>query len=178
MRPHQFSSTARAGRGVVLGSALFVLTASAHTAANGQLTSLTDALWLLPFLILVSAALADRRRTLTWLLAYLLGAEALSHVLLSLALGHDGHAMALVPSSTMVTAHVVAAAAAAVLIHQADALLHAWLRFVAALTRGALLSVPVTEAWPSTAIHLQSLSHLRRQLGDAHPRRGPPSVTA
>ena len=148
MHRRQFTGLARAMRGAALGSVLFALTVSGHMASGGG-HSLANAVWLLPIMIVLSATLADRRRTLGWLVAYLLGAETLFHLVLTVSLGHDGRVASAAPSPAMVVAHAVAAVVAAVAIHHADDLLHRWLQFVETLTHGPRLqirSLPSSEA--------------------------------
>jgi len=165
-------------RGGALGVALFVLTAGAHTAVDGQAAHLIGVLWLLPAMIGLSAVLADRRRSIAWLAAYLLGAEALCHVVLSLSLGHDGHAVSMAPTSGMVLGHIGAACIAAVLLHHSDTLLDRWLRFLTALTRGA----PTVTAAGPYGLGLPRQFHVvftpRFREHDWLARRGPPVVTA
>jgi hypothetical protein len=178
VRLRRFSGSDRVIRGVVLGCALFILTAGAHTAAAGQSDRLSGALVLLPVMVFLSAALADRRRSIGWLTAYLLGAEALSHIVLTLALGHDGHALSVIPSAPMLVAHVLAAALAATLLHQADALWHRWLDFVDVCSNGVRLAVFPTPPWKQVHALPNPPAFLRPRERAWHARRGPPFVMA
>lgn len=178
MHRRQFTGTARVLRGVVLGSALFVLTVGGHTAADHGAHDLVEALWLLPLTILLSTALTERRRSPLWLVAYLLGAQLLFHAMLAISLGHGGLAASIAPSPTMVLVHVVAALVAALALHHADALLHRWLAFTDALTRGPSLDLAVLPSWPALTTVLPPLA---RHANDGEPwlgLRAPPIVPA
>ncbi|MDO9485204.1 MAG: hypothetical protein Q7K25_03985 [Actinomycetota bacterium] len=162
-------------RGLLLGIAMVLLTATAHAGAHGQLPD-AGALGLLTVISVGLGTIAmERPRGISWFLLYAMGMQTLLHVLLVTTTAHTAHGNSLVPSASMVLAHVLAAGALAVLLAHADAVL---LRFVFymrtvlfALIRPLVLHVPwqtdnftaVTPLLPQVTIKF------------AIARRGPPA---
>jgi hypothetical protein len=172
----RFTGPSRLLRGVVLGSAVLVLTAVAHTAGGSTRPDVASMAWLLPLAVVLSTVLADRRRSRRWLVAYLLGAQGLFHVLLVTAMGHAGHGDALLPPAPMLVGHVVAAIAAALVLEHADQVLHQWL-----VVLGNLIGRRFTAADPidhASAASRPATSAARpligRLAGSSLCRRGPP----
>jgi hypothetical protein len=174
--PYRFSGPARALRGLVLGAIVLLLTAVAHNSGDHAAPPVgaTALLWLLPLTVLLSVLAADRRRDPAWLIAYLLGVQSLLHVLLVVSAGHGSHAGSMLPPASMIVMHVLAAAAAAVLIAHADAVLHGWLRFLAFLTRDYRLALPARPTPPRAPTALAPGHPLGEVLGRTPLRRGPP----
>ncbi len=134
----RFSGIARAARGLLLGSAVLLITTAGHAAGHGG--SLPDAsalLVLLPLFVVLSASLADRRLSTITLLSYLVGTQVLAHVLLVVGFGHGAHGdgASLTPSPRMLVGHSVATALVVLVLAYGEDLLHRWLRFLADLTR-------------------------------------------
>jgi peptidoglycan/LPS O-acetylase OafA/YrhL len=179
--PYRFSGQARALRGLVLGAIVLLLTAVAHNSGDHAAPPVgtTALLWLLPLTVMLSVLAADRRRDRAWLVAYLLGMQALLHVLLVVSAGHASHGGSMLPPWSMIVMHVVAAASAAVLIAHADALLHAWLRFLYSLTRDYRPTLPARPTPPRapTALAPAPGHPSGKVLGLTPLRRGPPVCT-
>jgi peptidoglycan/LPS O-acetylase OafA/YrhL len=177
--PYRFSGPARALRGLVLGAIVLLLTAVAHNSGDhaAPRVGATTLLWLLPLTVMLSALAADRRRDRAWLVAYLLGMQALLHVMLVVSAGHGSHGVSMIPPASMIVMHVLAAAAAAVLISHADALLHSWLRFLDCLTRNYRLVPPARPTLPRAPTALSPGHPSGDVLGLTPLRRGPPVRT-
>lgn len=140
----RFTGPARVGRGVLLGTAVVLLTVTGHTAGgtwSGQ--DMVSLLLLWPLAVALSLVAADRRRSAAWLFAFAVGMQALFHVLLSIASGHGPHAAPFLPSSTMIVGHLGAAAVTALVLAQGDRLLHAWLALWGMLARGVVTVTPM-----------------------------------
>jgi hypothetical protein len=174
----QFTGFTRVVRGVILGTALFVLTVAAHTAAHGRIQDLASTAWLLPVTILLSATLADRRRNVAWLVLYLLGAELILHLVLSVSLGHDGQGTSFTASPFMAVAHVTAAVLAALALHHADSLLHRWLDFLETLTTGRPLWPAAIPMWPAARVMVPSAQFTSRRETGWPALRAPPVTPA
>ena len=170
---------ARVGRGMLLGTAVLLLTVMGHT-SGGRWSSMETAslvlLW--PLAVALSLVAAERRRSAPWLFVFVIGAQALFHVLLSIASGHAPHSEPLWPSPAMIMGHLVAGAAVAAMLAHGDRILHAWLAFWAMLARGGVTSIAVHPMRPMAlpcyvAPILQSPANRT-----AISRRGPPVLGA
>ena len=175
-RANRFTGTARAGRGVLLGSAVVLQTVLGHTARETWSANDTMSLILLwPLAVALSLVAADRRRSASWLFAFAIGMQALFHILLSVASAHGPHAAQGWPSGAMVAGHLGAAAATALLFAQGDRLLHVWLISWGMLARGGVTvtSVPTMRA-PVRPAYIAPF--VRDWVsGTAISRRGPPA---
>lgn len=83
---NRFTGTARAGRGVLLGTAVVLLTVLGHTSSGTWSANDTMSLVLLwPLAVALSAVAADRRRSAVWLFMFAghLGAAAVTALLLA-----------------------------------------------------------------------------------------------
>ncbi len=177
----RFTGPSRLARGLVLGGAVLLLTTAAHASTGAPSdVDLTSFLVLLPLSIVFSTLLADRRRSPMWLVSYLLGVQALFHVLLVVIGGHTAHAHGLVPGPAMLLNHVVAAGLAALVIAHGDRVLHRWLRFLDCLAEDfSPWPVPIPIRRPSSP----SREQWARPTPDAYRcssllRRGPPAAIA
>ena len=165
----------RLSRTILLGGALLVLTLAGHTAGGGGVDPLGAAVALLISIALASS-LARRPLPLPTLAGVLLAGQALLHVVLAVATSHAEHSAidhSAPPASAMVTAHVLAALAAAIVISRADGIAAAWRRFTASLLGGIDHIVPATTALrplPSTGVSARGQRLLIHHL----VRRGPP----
>lgn len=162
-----------------LGSVEIVLaTTAAHTWAGGELPSGT---WLatLTAVVFVASLLVTgqvvRRR---WMVPTLAAAQLLLHVAMTASAGpaHHGHSHAagamspldgLVPSGHMLTAHLVSAAATALIWHLRRRILHALVRRPLAAR-----TLPVRRWAPSPVVVVGRPT--RCAWPPAAPRRGPP----
>ena len=162
----------RAARAALIASALTVLTLVGHTAGHGAL----DALGIgLTVLLATGLATATSRRRLTpgTVLGVLLAGQLLLHVVLTFTSAHHSGAPS-ISTPLMVLGHVIAAVVATGVVMSADALVRAWMRFLAAIIGRA---VPRTTL-PAAPAH-QPLSHLVAKLEATRlrhdvVRRGPP----
>ena len=178
---YRFTGPARVVRGLVLGSVVLLLTAVAHASDDHTSPTLRSAslVWLLPLAGVLSVAAADRRRTRTWLAVYFLGVQSLLHVMLVVNAAHASHPGSVLPSATMIAAHVLAAVGAAALVAHADAVLHHWLRFLDCLARDYLVppSALPTAFRACVAMEPSAGHPLGTTLALTPQRRGPPAPT-
>lgn len=173
----RFTGPARVGRGLLLGTAVVLLTVTGHTAGgNWSGEDMVSLLLLWPLAVALSFVAADRRRSTAWLFAFAVGMQALFHVLLSIASGHGPHVEPFLPSTTMTIGHLGAAAATALVLAQGDRLLHVWLALWGMLACGVVTvaHLPVMRA-PGR------LAYVGPSLHDwvnctAISRRGPPPL--
>lgn len=188
----------RVARGAAVGATSMGLALAGHVAGGGALPSSTTATALLGLSVASSVALSGRRWTLSALLTVLLGVQVVFHIAFgdhrsaAGAVGapgvagvagvadhqHAAHSL----SASMVLAHLLAAAAAALLLRRGES--WCW-RLVALLRRPVQVArvfaarpVPPSRARPVRSADgpLPVLRSL--QLADAQPRRGPPSLLA
>jgi hypothetical protein len=164
---------------MLLGTAVLLLTVMGHT-SGGRWSSMDTAslvlLW--PLAVALSLVAADRRRSAPWLFVFVMGVQALFHVLLSIASGHAPHSEPLWPSTTMIMGHLVAGAATAVVLAHGDRILHAWLAFWAMLARGRVTRVAVPPMLPMGLPCYVAPILKFRASGTAISRRGPPVLGA
>lgn len=118
-------SQGRGARRVALAFTLFLVSLLGHSAAAGSMPALPGLLGALAVSTALAFAVADRRRSMLWLFGYLLAGQLLLHTVMS-AMGH--HAFALVPDTSMLLAHVLAAAVAAAVFAKSEAMALAWWR--------------------------------------------------
>ena len=174
-----FTGPASVGRGVLLGTAVVLLTVLGHTASGNWSANDTISLVLLwPLAVLLSLVAADRRRSAGWLFLFALGTQALFHILLSVASAHGPHAARGWPSATMFAGHLGAAAATAPLLAQGDRLLHAWLALWGMLARG-LITVSSAPVIPAPVRPAYISPFVRDWVNQTTiSRRGPPVLSA
>lgn len=164
---------------MVLGTALLVLTLAGHTAASTLPTTPAIAITAVPAFA-IAWAIGDRRRSLPLLICTLLAAQALLHTVLSLvgSGGHAEHGLHLVPTTQMLTFHVVAGIVAALVFAYGETCAARWLTYF-----GHVLGAPVL---PTTAVAsinapigtAPDLSRTQRALAHHVVRRGPPAFAA
>jgi hypothetical protein len=118
-------SQGRGVRRVGLAFTLLLVSVLGHSAAAGSLPALPGLLGALAVSTALAFAVADRRRSAVWLFGYLLAGQLLLHTVMS-AMGH--HAFALVPDTSMLVAHVLAAVIAAVFFAKSETMALAWWR--------------------------------------------------
>ncbi len=119
-------------RTLTVATACVLSTAALHSAAGGAL----PAFGLLVAAVTafgLSTALTQRRFALPVVVAGMLGCQALMHVVLSATGSHGSHGAGLVPSSSMIGAHLVAAVVTALVVCRLDDLVECWLSFWRAL---------------------------------------------
>ena len=164
----------RAPRTALVAVALAVVTAAAHTAGGGAIDPLSGAL-VLALSVALASGVAARRLSVTRLIAAVLGAQAVLHLVMTVAgshAHHSGHGSA----APMLLAHMLAAIVTAFVVVRADGLLSAWARLVdtALGTALTLPTVPAAHGTPvrSTSPDLTVLQTLLHRV----ERRGPPRV--
>jgi cytochrome bd-type quinol oxidase subunit 2 len=175
----RFRGAARLVRGSLLGAACLLITLAGHTAAGGNPAD-AGILLGLPLAVALGVAWAERRRSTGQLIAFVLGCQALLHVVMTLAAGHPGHGASalpgtpMLPGAPMLIGHLLAALAAALVLSHGEAVLHRWLAFLAALGQPAL-AVPTISIAEHPAHHwIQPTLALHDRLARSTPRRGPP----
>ncbi|CAB4905840.1 MAG: hypothetical protein F2806_06370 [Actinobacteria bacterium] len=175
-RAVQTSGSMRALRGLVVGSAMLILTSVAHTSADASLPTAGAFLMLTPLVVALSVAFLQCQRSYLQLITFSVGIQALLHLLMTVGAGHGSHHTTLLPSTGMIATHFGAAIATALVLSHADALLHRWISMVRTLLFEFFnASEPIaaqSAAYflePSCAFHSHDLDH-------AIARRGPPSV--
>jgi hypothetical protein len=161
-------------RGAVLGGACLLLTEIGHTSAGGGHLDISAALAAVVALAL-GTAWAQRRRSLPRLVVFVAAVQLLLHVLMVLSGSHASHHVPLVPSTSMLIAHGLAAVAMAMLLNFGEATLQQWMRFLAALI-GPAFSLPVIAVADQGTVLAPSASiGMSATLGRQLRRRGPPS---
>lgn len=110
----------------MISAALTVLTLGGHAAGSGTLPDGLGLALVAGLAFSLTYAVSDQRRSLPWLLAYLLGGEALLHVVLTFTGGHL-HGGTSLPATAMLAGHALAAVLAAFVLAYADDLLDRWL---------------------------------------------------
>lgn len=155
-------------------AAILLITVAGHAAGEGSLPGPAGLAAAGAFAFALTYAVSDRRRGLGWLMAYVLGAQALLHVLLQFASGH-AHGASMVPSPGMVAGHVIAAFAASLALAYGADLYDRWVAFLAhALGPRPLVIRRI--GGPATARSRTPLTHARLAVLRHHlERRGPPS---
>ena len=168
------STAHRAPRTALVAGALAVVTTAAHTAGGGAIDPLSGVLVLALSLALASGV-AARPLSPARLIAAVIGAQAVLHLVMTVA-GSHGHHAAHGSAAPMVLAHVLAAILTTIVVVRADGAVAAWARLVdtalgTALTLPSLPAVhgtPVRSSDPDRTV-LQTLLH-------GVERRGPPRI--
>lgn len=170
------TSTPRAARAALMAAALMVLTLAGHTAGHGALDLLGVGL-VGVLAIGFGTAMSGRRLTGPSVLGVLLAGQLLLHLILTFTSTHHAAASATV-TPLMVIGHTVAALVATLVVLQADSLIRAWLRLLAA-TIGAGRPAPLHPERPRalpmpSPLPVGAAILLRHRL----VRRGPPAFLA
>jgi hypothetical protein len=124
-----------ATRRLALALVVVSLSLAGHASGHGTLPSSTGLL--LATLIAGSLAFAatDRRRSLSWLVGFLLGAQLLIHVVLVVSSSHPVHGgglMPLLPTGSMALGHLIATVVAAAVLARGEETLLAWATILSA----------------------------------------------
>lgn len=123
----------------------------------------------------LTLAVSDRRRSVTWLTAYLLLGQLLLHVVLSAA---SGHAHALIPGPGMVLAHAVAALLAAAAFGHGEQVAARWAAYLGQALGAPPLRLPSIHPRLAPA-PAGPVEHAVGALLTHHvARRGPPALAA
>ena len=177
MRPVQTGDFAVTRR-VTLSLVVLLLSLAGHASASGSVPGPLG----LAFAAVVCAGLttvaAGRRRSWAWLTAFLLGTEALLHVIFVVSDSTHAHGsggmMAAVPSTGMVAGHVVASLVAAVVLMHGEATLRAWSRLLAAAFGAVVPALAPVSARSTPPVRNPALSPRGTVLSRNLARRGPP----
>ncbi len=169
----------RASRAALVSLAVVVMTLAGHSAASAALPGGPGVLVAIALGVGLTIAVTERRLTLGWLLAYLIGMQALLHVVLAVA-GHDGSPTApahssLLPSGPMAGAHLVAALAAAVVLVEADRIIERWATLIGHALGTTRLYVPRPRPRTTRPVAPMALGTMLVALRHAVARRGPPA---
>jgi len=158
-----------------VGGTLAILTVAGHTSAGGSIDLAGLALVTL-LALLLGAAMSGVGMSGWRVLGVLLGGQALLHLLMTFTAHSHGAGVAGPSAGTMVTAHVIAALLATLVIVHADGLLAAWQRFLSvvlgvAQPRQIVAAAPVCVVVPE---HLHATALTGVLVGQL-VRRGPPA---
>ena len=162
-------------RGAVFGGACLLLTEIGHTSAGGGHLDIGTALAAVVALAL-GTAWAQRRRSVPRLAVFVAAMQLLLHVLMVLSGSHASHHVPLLPNTSMLIAHTLAAVAMALLLNFGEATLQQWINFLAALVGPSLALPIITTAAPAMAIRTRAASGTTSIIDRQRPRRGPPSL--
>lgn len=163
----------RLARGAVLGAAAVLITVLGHSAGHGALPEPGLLVILLPLGLALGTLAADRRRSGTWILGFVLALQVLFHLLLTIAAGH-GHHGSLLPDAPMLVSHLIAATIIATALAHGDALVHRWIEFWHALALD-LAWTPAPRISAAAPITSPLLARDSVILEHAIARRGPPA---
>jgi hypothetical protein len=170
----RFSGPARLLRGAILGGTCLVLTEIGHTAAGGGHLDVSTGLAALVALAL-GTAWAQRRRSVVRLTLFIAAVQLLLHVLMVMSGAHASHHVPLLPGTSMLIAHALAAVAMALVLNFGEATLQQWITFLAALAGPSLALPVITTAAPAMAIRTRAAIGTTSIIDRHQPRRGPPS---
>lgn len=168
------SSQLRIVRGLVLGLAMVVLTATAHASAHGQLPDANAFLLLTPISVGLGIIAMERPRGMLWFLIYALGVQSLMHVLLVTTAAHSSLHASLLPSLGMTASHLVSAAILAIMLARADSLLLRWLSYMRTILIAALQPFALVLPWRVENFADAPTLLARLTIEFAIARRGPP----
>ncbi|MBB5787730.1 hypothetical protein [Jiangella mangrovi] len=173
---------ARVARGLVMSAACLLLPTLAHVAAGGDVSTTPGFIVVALLLCGASVALADRRRSVAEIAAMLVFTQPVLHILLTFD-GHHEAPVSAVPSSGMVVAHVLSAAALTLLLAGAENVTWslAALSATVLLTRvRELLALPAPVASPVRVRDGGPVAAAPRgvMLVRSTPWRGPPALPA
>lgn len=169
------SRTRRRARTALVGGALAILTLAGHLAGGGGIDPLGTALVVV---LALGLGWALSGAPLSWLrlFAVLLAGQGFLHLVLTFATGH-AHGGSTMSATTMIAAHVVAAAVATVLVRNADLLIDRWSALVTAAIGADRPRTHRPAIAPTTAVRGLSQEHCRLlYLEHRVHRRGPPSL--
>jgi hypothetical protein len=160
----------------VLGAVLLALTLGGHAAGSGALPDLLGLLLAGGLAFLLARAVSARALPLPRLLAFLLGGQALLHVILTVSHAHGSTAHA-PDAAAMVMGHVAAAAVAALVLSRGDALVDRWAAYLASAIRAWRLtpaavtagSAPGPQPLAADTPRLESLRHHVERRGPPRP---------
>lgn len=170
------SDRRRVARSALAAAALGVVTLAGHTAAGGGVDLLGLAV-LAAVSIALGSALVRRTPSVATLFVGLVGAEAVLHLVLTVAGGH-GHPGAHPSTTAMIGGHVLAAFVVALVVVHADRILASWSRLLAAVL-GHRVDLPRAPEVAPLAAHGDTVcSPTLQRLRHRVPRRGPPALIA
>lgn len=153
-----------------------MVTVAAHTSAGGSIDPLSASV-VVTLSVALAAGIAHRRLGLARLLAAVLGAQAVLHLVMTVAGPHAMHAGQMHTGQTsllpMIGTHLLAALATAVVVLQANALLDAWQRLVRTAL-GSEVRLPRIPEGHSTYTTAGPTFPILRTLRHRVARRGPP----
>ena len=172
-RPIRFTGSTRLMRGAALGVAAVVITALGHSGSHGALPEPGLLALLLPLALALGTLVAHKRRSGAWVLGFVLALQVLFHLLLTIAAGH-GHQGSLLPDTSMLLGHLIAALVVAAVITHGDALIHRWIDFWHDLAL-ELDWTPAPPAITSAPVFMEPTLSESTALAHAIARRGPPS---
>lgn len=167
-------------RGAALAAAAVLVSLLGHVAGGGALAPSAPLALGGALLGALCVAAADARRSLPAVLATVLAAQPVLHLLAGLGgtHAHTAHPHAQVDVLAMATGHVAAAVVASVLLAEGDRVLFALDALAARCVLGALLPGPAPAAAQASPPVSTPAELVSRLWADAVGRRGPPAVPA
>jgi hypothetical protein len=167
--------TGRQQRWALIALGLALLTISGHAAAADRLPGPGALAASVILCAALAMPLAQRRRSLVGLAGWLLGAQAILHVVVAVTDGH-GHGSGLVPGPGMIVAHAGAALGVAAVVAWADDLVTAWQRLTRTVLGGVVVPLNLVLAAPDAPVDASPLERRPQRRGHAWAgRRGPPA---
>jgi hypothetical protein len=165
-------------RSVALSLVVFSLSVAGHSAAAADLPNAMGLGLALALSACLTTAIIARRRTWVWLVGYLLGAQALIHVVLVMSTtGHHPSGMGLmplVPGPSMLAGHAIASVIAAVVLARGEVVLASWASLASTALKPLFVAArPVGEA-PALVLVPPAWASKLRDLDWDLARRGPP----
>jgi hypothetical protein len=160
----------------ILAFVVVTLTLAGHASGRGELPNSVGVTLAVLIAVGLTLTATARQRSWPWLIAFLLGAQLLIHVVLVIATPHAHGSMPLLPTGATAVGHLVASLiAAAVLAHGEDVLI-AWSRLLSATFEWAMPGVRVIEGVGAVKTAFCEWTPIPSDRGWDADRRGPPRV--
>ena len=162
-------------RRVVVSSVVVVLSLAGHAAGSNTLPSAAGLGLALAIAFAFTASVRSGLSPIR-LLAVLVAAQALLHVLFVLSSNCVPGSMILIPSTTTVAGHLLASVVAVLVLRHGDLVLSSWTALLSAVFAAPALTLP---GIPSTSVLPTPVWDARAHGADTHlrsrVRRGPPT---
>lgn len=159
------------GRGLALALVLVLLSVIAHSAAAGSLPDLPGMFGAIAVSTALAFALSGKRRSIVWLMGYLIAGQLLVHLAMS-AMGH--HAGSLIPDAQMLGGHIAAALVAAVFFARSESIVTYWSRAARRALGAPVIDVPAVERRKASIVRGSDVLYVDQVFRDVGPSRGPP----
>jgi hypothetical protein len=160
----------------ILAFVVVTLTLAGHASGRGELPSSVGVTLAVLIAVGLTLTATARQRSWPWLIAFLLGAQLLIHVVLVIATPHAHGSMPLVPTGATAVGHLVASLIAAVVLAHGEDVLIAWSRLMSATFEWAMPTVRVVERVGAVNAAFCEWTPIPSDRGWDADRRGPPRV--